>query len=123
MTVEFSVADRVARVTLNRPERLNAVDAATEQRLEEIWTEVENRDDISCIVLTGAGQKAFCTGADMKGGSGSSGLDYWAEGRSNGFGGLAFRSSLTVPVVARVNGYALGGGFVLVLGCDLVIAA
>jgi crotonobetainyl-CoA hydratase len=123
MTVEFSVADRVARVTLNRPERMNAVDAATEKRLEEIWTEIETRDDISCVVLTGAGQKAFSAGADMKGGSGSSGLDYWAEGRSNGFGGLAFRSSLTVPVVARVNGYALGGGFEMVLGCDIVIAA
>lgn len=122
MSVDFSVENRVARVTLNRPDRMNAVDAATEQELEAIWHEIEMRDDISCVVLTGAGEKAFCTGADMKGVS-KTGLEYWAENRGNGFGGLAFRRSLDVPVIARVNGYALGGGFELVLGCDIVIAA
>jgi len=122
MSVDFSVENRVARVTLNRPERLNAVDAATEQELEAIWHEIEMRDDISCVVLTGSGEKAFCTGADMKGVS-TTGLEYWAENRGNGFGGLAFRRSLDVPVIARVNGYALGGGFEMVLGCDIVIAA
>ncbi|MCZ4072092.1 enoyl-CoA hydratase-related protein [Agrobacterium sp. LMR679] len=122
MSVEFSLANRVARVTLNRPERLNAVDAATERELESIWQEIERRDDVSCVVLTGAGQKAFCAGADLKGVE-KSGLDYWAEERPNGFGGLAFRRSLDVPVIARVNGYALGGGFEMVLGCDIVIAA
>ncbi|MCW8060516.1 enoyl-CoA hydratase-related protein [Agrobacterium tumefaciens] len=122
MSVEFNVSNRVARVTLNRPERLNAVDAATERELDGIWREIERRDDVSCVVLTGAGQKAFCAGADLKGAE-KSGLDYWAEERPNGFGGLAFRRSLDVPVIARVNGYALGGGFEMVLGCDIVIAA
>ncbi|MCQ1571771.1 enoyl-CoA hydratase-related protein [Neorhizobium galegae] len=123
MTVGFSVESRVARVTLDRPDRMNAVDAATEKELEAIWSEIESRDDISCVVLTGSGQKAFCTGADLKGGATKSGLEYWAESRTNGFGGLAFRKSLDVPVIARVNGYALGGGFEMVLGCDIVIAA
>ncbi|MBY5886140.1 enoyl-CoA hydratase-related protein [Rhizobium ruizarguesonis] len=123
MSVGFSVGDRVARVTLDRADRMNAVDAATEQELETIWREIEARDDISCVVLTGAGERAFCAGADLKGGSGSSGLDYWAASRVNGFGGLAFRRSLDVPVIARVNGFALGGGFEMVLGCDIVIAA
>ncbi|MBN8953003.1 MULTISPECIES: enoyl-CoA hydratase-related protein [unclassified Rhizobium] len=122
MSVSFTVEDRVARVTLDRPDRMNAVDAETEARLEAIWTEIERRDDISCVVLTGSGEKAFCAGADLKGGSGSSGVDYWTVGRESGFGGLAFRRSLDVPVVARVNGYALGGGFEMVLGCDIVIA-
>lgn len=122
MSVSFTVEDRVARVTLDRPDRMNAVDAETEARLETIWTEIEKRDDISCIVLTGSGEKAFCAGADLKGGSGSSGVDYWTVGRENGFGGLAFRRSLDVPVIARVNGYALGGGFEMVLGCDIVVA-
>jgi enoyl-CoA hydratase/carnithine racemase len=121
MSVEFNVADRVAHVTINRPERMNAIDMATEQELERIWQEIEGRDDVSCVVLTGAGPKAFCTGADLKGVA-KSGLDYWAEDRSSGFGGLAFRRSLDVPVIARVNGYALGGGFEMVLGCDIVIA-
>ena len=123
MTVSLAVDNRVARVTLDRPERMNAVDAATEIELEAIWREIEARDDISCVVLTGAGEKAFCAGADLKGGATKSGLDYWAESRENGFGGLAFRRTLDVPVIARVNGFALGGGFEMVLGCDIVIAA
>ncbi|MFB9948431.1 enoyl-CoA hydratase-related protein [Rhizobium puerariae] len=122
MSVEFSVSNRVARVTLNRPERLNAVDVATERELDRIWREIEQRDDVSCVVLTGAGSKAFSTGADLKGVEKSS-IDYWAEAPIDGFGGLALRRSLDVPVIARVNGYALGGGFEMVLGCDIVIAA
>ncbi|MEI5681808.1 crotonase [Mesorhizobium sp. CGMCC 1.15528] len=122
MSVEFSVEGRIARVTLNRPERLNAVNAEVERQLDTIWSEIESRDDISCVVLTGAGEKAFCAGADLKGVD-KSGLEYWAESRPNGFAGLSFRRSLDVPVIARVNGYALGGGFEMVLGCDIVVAA
>lgn len=122
MSVRFEIAGHVARVTLDRPERLNAVDAATERRLEEIWQAVEADPDVRCVVLTGAGEKAFCAGADMKGVD-KEGLAYWAEARPNGFGGIAFRRSLDVPVIGRLNGYALGGGFEMLLGCDIVIAA
>ena len=73
-------------------------------------------------MVTGAGEKAFCAGADMKD-VGKAGLEYWAEPRPNGFGGIAFRRTLDVPLVARVNGFALGGGFEMVLGCDIVIAS
>jgi crotonobetainyl-CoA hydratase len=121
MNVEFDVRDRIARVTINRPDRMNAVDLATERELDAIWQEIERRDDVSCVVLTGAGDKAFSAGADMKGVE-KSGLEYWAEDRPNGFGGISFRRSLDVPVIARVNGYALGGGFEMVLGCDIVVA-
>lgn len=123
MSVLFEVKDRVARVTINRPERMNALDASAEDAIEAIWREIEARDDISCVVLTGAGEKAFSAGADLKGGSGKSGIDYWAYARPSGFGGIAFRRSLDVPVIARVQGYALGGGFEMVLGCDIVIAS
>jgi len=75
------------------------------------------------VVLTGAGDRAFSAGADMKGGSGGSGLDYWANEREGGFGGIALRQTLDVPVIARVNGHALGGGLEMALGCDLIIAA
>ena len=59
----------------------------------------------------------------MKGGSGARGLDYWAMPREGGFGGIALRQTLDIPVIARVNGHAVGGGFEMMLGCDLVVAA
>jgi enoyl-CoA hydratase/carnithine racemase len=123
MSVLFSTADHVARVTIDRPDRLNAIDQATEAELIGIWSEIERNRDIRVVVLTGSGSRAFCTGADMKGGSGSSGLDYWAAPRPGGFGGIALRDSLDVPVIARVNGYALGGGMEMTLGCDIVVAS
>ncbi|TCD15395.1 enoyl-CoA hydratase-related protein [Oricola cellulosilytica] len=122
MSVTYEVKDRVARIAFQRPERLNAIDAASERELERIWSDLESRDDVSCAVLTGAGEKAFSVGADMKDVE-KSGLEYWAESRPNGFGSISFRRSLDIPLVARVNGYALGGGFEMVLGCDIVIAA
>ena len=75
------------------------------------------------MVIQAAGDRAFSAGADMKGGSGASGLDYWANERQGGFGGIALRETLDVPVIARVNGHALGGGLEMALGCDLIIAA
>lgn len=123
MSILFDVKDRVARVTIDRPERMNALDAAAEDAIEAVWQEIEARDDIACVVLSGSGEKAFSAGADLKGGSGKSGLEYWAHARPNGFGGIAYRRSLDVPVIARVQGYALGGGFEMVLGCDIVIAS
>jgi len=122
MPVHFEIEDHVARITIDRPEVLNAVDAATERELEKIWRSIEDNRDIRAVVLTGGGERAFCTGADMKGGSGASGLEYWAMARPNGFGGIALRNTLAVPVIARVNGHAAGGGFEMVLGCDIVLA-
>ncbi len=74
-------------------------------------------------MLTGAGERAFCAGADMKQSGNKTGLEYWAAPRPGGFGGLALRETLDVPVIARVNGHALGGGIEMVLGCDIVVAA
>ncbi|MBL8706885.1 MAG: enoyl-CoA hydratase/isomerase family protein [Rhodospirillales bacterium] len=122
MSVLFEVRDHVARVTIDRPQVMNAIDAATEAELERIWTKIEGDNDVRAVVLTGAGDRAFCAGADVKNVS-KTGLEYWADTRANGFGGIALRSTLDVPVIARVNGHALGGGFETVLGCDIVIAA
>ncbi|BCH21809.1 enoyl-CoA hydratase-related protein [Mesorhizobium sp. L-8-3] len=123
MNVSFIVKDHVARVTIDRPDRMNAVDLATEAELVRIWEAIEKDRDVRVVVLTGAGDRAFCTGADMKGGGGLSGLEYWAAPRPGGFGGIALRDTLDVPVIARVNGHALGGGMEMVLGCDIVVAS
>ena len=123
MPILYELKDHVARVTIDRPDVLNAIDAASERELQKIWSEIETDRDVRVVVLTGSGERAFSTGADMKGGSGASGLEYWALSRPGGFGGIALRDTLDVPVIARVNGHAVGGGFEMVLGCDIIIAA
>ena len=124
MSVDLDITGCVARVTINRPERMNAVDLATAARLEAIWQQIEGDPSVRCVVLSGAGEKAFSAGADMKSGDkAKSGVQYWADGNPMGFGGITFRDTLKVPVIARVNGFALGGGMEMVLGADIVIAA
>src|SRR5690606_35584797 len=66
---------------------------------------------------------SFCAGHDLKQASGVDGLEYWARHRPGGYAGLSVRDTLDVPVLARVNGYALGGGMVMMLGCDIIVAA
>jgi enoyl-CoA hydratase/carnithine racemase len=113
----------VATIVIDRPAVLNAVDDETTRRLNEIWEEIEADSEVRVVVLTGAGDRAFCVGADMSASAiDKTGLEYWADLDPNGFGGLSLRNTLQVPVIARVNGYALGGGMEMVLGCDIVVA-
>ena len=121
----LAIDGHVATVTLSRPAVMNAVDGATEAQLQAIWTQLEHDRNVRVIVLTGAGDRAFCAGADMKFPANQkplTGLEYWAAPRTGGFGGIALRETLNIPVIARVNGFALGGGFEMVLGCDIVVA-
>ena len=122
MSIRLVIDQHVATVTLARPDALNAIDLATEAELQRVWAELEHNRDVRVVVLTGEGERAFCVGADLKNPS-VSGLEYWAAPRPGGFGGIALRETLNVPVIARVNGYALGGGFEMVLGCDIIVAA
>ena len=121
MSVDFDVSGGVARVTLNRPERMNAVDSAAEAALTGSGARSTGIRRSAAAVLTGTG-RAFCAGADMKE-EGPGGLTYWAGTGDGGFGGIALGRRPSVPVIARVNGLALGGGFEMVLGCDLAVAA
>jgi crotonobetainyl-CoA hydratase len=122
--VTLTIENHVATVVIDRQHVLNAVDGATQARLNEIWDQLEQDPDIRAVVVTGAGTRAFCVGADMSASAvDKTGLQYWAELDPNGFGGLSLRTTLDVPVIARVNGYALGGGMEMVLGADIVIAA
>ena len=126
MSVIFDIKDHVARVTIDRPERMNAIDVATHRRLGEIWDEVEANPDIRCAVLTGTGERAFSAGADLKDDSGMSGVEYWNGLSCDGYRCISPRR-ISTPVIARVNGrvngLALGGRLEMVLGCDIVIAA
>jgi enoyl-CoA hydratase/carnithine racemase len=116
------VGEHIAIVTLNRPAALNTVNAAMTKRLGECIRAVEADAQLRVAILTGAGEKAFCAGADLKEivALGGKGDQLFPPG--DGFGGFAtFRR--TKPWIAAVSGFVLGGGFDLMIACDLVVAA
>ncbi|MEU3571396.1 enoyl-CoA-hydratase DpgD [Kitasatospora sp. NPDC036755] len=125
--VLYERAGPVARVTLNRPRVLNAMDLRMHTELGAVWDEVERDDRVRLVVLTGAGDRAFSVGQDLAERArldreGAPPTTFGSRGQP-GAPRLTDRFSLTKPVLARVRGHALGGGFELVLACDLVIAA
>lgn len=108
-------------VTINRAEKQNALDAQTWTALSEALDEADRRPDCRAIVLTGAGRRSFCAGADLAVLRRGDTLRPAPPHADRGFGGLT-RHTLTTPVIAAVEGWALGGGFELVLACDLAVA-
>ncbi|MFI0373195.1 enoyl-CoA-hydratase DpgD [Actinomadura sp. 1N219] len=125
--VRYEKKDHVAHVTLDRPRVLNAMDLRTHEELAEIWDDVEADDAVRVAVLTGAGDRAFSVGQDLKeraglDRAGASPTTFGSRGRP-GHPRLTDRFTMSKPVVARVDGYALGGGFELALACDLIIAS
>jgi enoyl-CoA hydratase len=112
----------VARITINRPDRRNALSPAVVSGLIGALGAAEDDDSVRVVVLTGAGDKAFCAGGDLGGMAADSKVaQHWERAE---IGDLLDRMRTSrLPVVARVNGHALAGGFGLMLGCDLVVAA
>jgi crotonobetainyl-CoA hydratase len=110
---------RLRIVTLNRPEVMNALHSDAHHELEKVWDEFAARDDLWVGIVTGAGERAFSAGNDLK---------VQAAGKRgpmppSGFAGLTRRHDLDKPLIAAVNGIAMGGGFEIALACDIVVAA
>lgn len=121
--VLYEVADAVARVTINRPERRNSMSYGVMRGLLESLRDARADDSVRVVVLAGAGDKAFCAGADLTGIAENASAAEVHEGR--GILADVFRAmyGLGKPTIARVRGYALAGGFGLALACDYVIAS
>jgi len=123
MTITLvEIADRIATVTLNRPEKLNALNNEVLQELELIFADLEQNPGVGVVIVTGSGEKAFVAGADI---SELKSLDT-AGARVQALRGQAVFQrieSLPKPVIAAVNGFALGGGCELALACHIRIAS
>jgi enoyl-CoA hydratase/carnithine racemase len=123
-TIAYEESDGVALVTLNRPEVHNAFDTRMRRELSGLWTSLRENDDVRCVVLTGAGDKAFCTGIDRT---------EISVDRARAFDPLTFEDpggelgpktrGLWKPVIAAVNGMACGGAFYMLGEVEFIVAA
>lgn len=125
--VLYGKEDGVAHVTLNRPEVLNAMNMAMHEELSAAWDDIEADTGVRVAVLTGAGNRSFSVGQDLKE---RAALDAGGGPRTSfgsagwpGYPRLTERFRMSKPVIAKVRGYALGGGFELALACDVIVAS
>ena len=122
MKVIYEVRDKVARITLNRPEVMNAMDAEVYAELSKAWEDVRDNPDVWIAVITGAGDRAFTAGADLKSliPQRRERANFWLTQKN-----MILNRGLEVwkPVIAAVNGYCLAGGMTLLFATDIRIAA
>lgn len=121
MAIIFERRDGIAKITLNRPEVLNALDPATYQEITEAFLEIERDPEVRAGIVTGAGDRAFTAGADLKlMHTGTADLAQWSPWRQDRWD---FGLTPSKPLIAAINGYALAGGLELALVCDIRIAS
>lgn len=110
----------VLEVTLDRP-KANAIDAATSRVMGDVFAEFRDDPELRVAILTGGGERFFCAGWDLKAAAEGEAPD--SDYGVGGFGGLQELPDMNKPVIAAVNGMALGGGFELMISCDIILAA
>ncbi len=120
--IEYNIENRIALITISRPEKLNALNKRTIEELFEVILKVENDSAVKCVILTGKGEKAFVAGADI---SEINKLTYEDALSFSKFGQKVFDKieDLNKPVIAAINGFALGGGCELALACHIRLAS
>jgi E-phenylitaconyl-CoA hydratase len=123
MSLLWDVQDHIATVTFNRPEAMNAMDPDTYRELSKAWIEVRDNPDIWVAIVTGAGDRAFTAGADLKKRAASADPEAWHVWQTQEEPLLNRGLEVWKPVIAAVNGYCLGGGMTLLFACDIRVAA
>lgn len=118
--IRTEVRGRVLEVTIDRP-KANAIDAATSRIMGDVFSAFRDDDNLRCAILTSTGERFFCPGWDLK--AAADGEEADADYGLGGFGGLQELPGLNKPVVCAVNGLAYGGGFEIMISCDIIIAA
>jgi enoyl-CoA hydratase/carnithine racemase len=119
--LQIEIDGHVARVTLNRPKALNSISHELDLELAAAWDRIDEDPDIWVAILGAAGDRAFCAGADISGGTEADASRLALGGGLTGVGGPL--RVLRKPLVAAVHGYALGGGFELAMCADIIVAA
>ena len=113
----------VATITLNRPDKLNAITPAMLARLEAILGELDRDTGVAVVMITGAGERAFCVGADVNAWAALAPLEMWRRWVPDGHRVFDRLAALRQPTIAVINGFAFGGGLELALAADLRLAA
>jgi enoyl-CoA hydratase len=121
--VLFSIEDRIATITLNRPEKLNALDPAMLQVIAGHLRDLDTSIEARVLVVAAAGDRAFCVGADIGIWSGLEPIEMWRNWVRTGSAVFDQLARLRIPSIAALNGYTFGGGLELALACDLRVAA
>ncbi len=121
--VIYEKKGRIAYVTLNRPEVMNALHPPAHKELWEVWCNFRDDPEVWVAIVTGAGDRAFSAGNDLKYSASLEGGRAAQPEPPGGFGCITEQFDCYKPIIAAVNGYALGGGFEVTLACDITVAA